>query len=134
MTEKKLDVKQLKSLTLAYMGDVIYDKYIREHLIQKGFVQPDQLHHKTVGFVAATSQSEVLKTWLSEEMLSEEELGVVRRGRNAKSRVPKNTDVMTYRYSTAFEALLGFHYLLGNIERLEQLVHHAIQNTEERSQ
>ncbi|QHS23923.1 ribonuclease III [Virgibacillus sp. MSP4-1] len=133
MTEKNLDVRQMKSLTLAYMGDVIYDKYIREYLIQKGFVQPDQLHHKAVEFVAATSQSKVLKTWLSEEFLDDEESGVVRRGRNAKSRVPKNTDVMTYRYSTAFEALLGFHYLIGNNERLEQLIYHAIQNTEERS-
>ncbi|MRG87995.1 Mini-ribonuclease 3 [Salinibacillus xinjiangensis] len=134
MLENTINAKQLKSLTLAYMGDVIYDKYIREYLIKKGIVHPQQLHRSTVRFVAATSQSVVLKDWLDKELLSEEEQAVVRRGRNAKSNsVPKNTDVMTYRYSTAFEALLGFHYLSGNIERLEELIESAIQNIEERS-
>lgn len=134
MSANQLDVKQLKSLALAYMGDAVYEKYVREHLIYQGTVQPQQLHKAAVRFVSAVSQANVLKYCLGADLLTEEELGVVRRGRNAKSGSnPKNTDIGTYRYSTAFEALLGYHYLLGNIDRLEQLVHLAFQFVEERS-
>ncbi|WP_053217633.1 Mini-ribonuclease 3 [Virgibacillus senegalensis] len=128
------DVKQMKSLTLAYMGDAVYEIYVRHHLIGKGNVKPDQLHKAAVAFVSAKSQAKVIIDWLENERLSAEEEGVVRRGRNAKSgTVPKNTDVQTYRYSTAFEALLGYLYLGGKKERLEQLVNAAITFVEERS-
>ncbi|MBO8157446.1 MAG: Mini-ribonuclease 3 [Bacillaceae bacterium] len=134
MEAKQLDVKQLKSLALAYMGDAIFEKYVREYLIYQGTVKPQQLHEAAVRFVSAVSQADVLNHWLNHEMLSEEEQGVVRRGRNAKSGSnPKNTNIRTYRYSTAFEALLGYHYLSGNLERLEELIDHAIQLVEERS-
>ncbi|WP_374099742.1 Mini-ribonuclease 3 [Sediminibacillus dalangtanensis] len=129
----EIDVKQMKSLNLAYMGDAVYEIYVRHHLIRKGNVKPDQLHRSAVAFVSAKSQARVITDWLEKERLSMEEEGVVRRGRNAKSgTVPKNTDVQTYRYSTAFEALLGYLYLGGNIERLEQLVAEAIAFVEER--
>ncbi len=115
------------------MGDVIYDKYVREYLIRSGQVHPQQLHRSAVRFVAATSQAEVLRVWTEQNMLSSEEEGVVRRGRNAKSNsVPKNTSVIIYKHSTAFEALLGFHYLNHHISRLEELINSAIQITEER--
>ncbi|WP_102029389.1 Mini-ribonuclease 3 [Salirhabdus sp. Marseille-P4669] len=130
----KQSVKQLNSLALAYMGDAIYEVHVRDHLIRNGGVKPQQLHRSAIRYVAATAQAVVIKRWLEEELLTEEEVGVVRRGRNAKSyTVPKNTDVMTYRYSTAFEALLGFHYLSGNVERLEELIDLAISNTMDRS-
>ncbi|WP_026569027.1 MULTISPECIES: Mini-ribonuclease 3 [Sediminibacillus] len=123
----EFDVKQMKSLTLAYMGDAVYEIYVRHHLISKGNVKPDQLHRSAVAFVSAKSQAKVINDWLEKDWLSTEEEGVVRRGRNAKSgTVPKNTDVQTYRYSTAFEALLGYLYLKGNTNRLEQLVAAAI--------
>ncbi len=134
MPEKQLDAKQLNSLALAYMGDAIYEKYVREYLLLKGEVKPHALHRSAIRYVAATSQAAVIQKWLQEELLTEEEAGVVRRGRNAKSHtVPKNTDVMTYKYSTAFEALLGYHYLKGNMERLEQLIQLALRNSEDRS-
>ncbi|SDK58604.1 Mini-ribonuclease 3 [Sediminibacillus albus] len=131
MTE--IEIKQMKSLTLAYMGDAVYEIYVRRHLISKGSVKPDQLHRSAVAFVSAKSQAKVILEWLGKQELTEEEQGIVRRGRNAKSgTVPKNTDVQTYRYSTAFEALLGYLYLDGKEERLQQLINSAIEYVEER--
>ncbi|MFC4405031.1 Mini-ribonuclease 3 [Gracilibacillus xinjiangensis] len=123
--------KELKSLALAYIGDAIYEIYVREYLIEKGNVKVQALHQHAVSFVKATSQAKVIHTWIDTDMLTEEEQSIVRRGRNAKSgSVPKNTSVQTYRYSTAFEALLGYLYLDGQKDRLKQLIDNAIEITE----
>src|SRR5690625_686974 len=109
----------MKSLALAYMGDAVYEVYVREHLLKSGQVKPNQLHQQAIHFVSAKSQSQIIFSWLEANYLSEEEERVVYRGRNAKSgSIPKNTSIQTYRYSTAFEALIGYHYLLGNEKRL----------------
>jgi ribonuclease-3 family protein len=124
---KMIDVKQLNSLALAYMGDAVYEKYIRHHLLLKGKVRPNQLHRLGTQYVSAKAQAKVILSLLENSVLSEEETAVVMRGRNAKSgTVPKNTDVQTYRYSTAFEALIGYHYLSDNHDRLEEIVKQAI--------
>ena len=128
--EKRLnmiDAKQLNSLALAYMGDAVYEQYIRYHLLQKGTVRPNQLHRLGTSFVSAKAQAKVVYHLLETSFLNEEEEAVLRRGRNAKSgSVPKNTDVQTYRHSTAFEALLGYHYLLNHQTRIEEIVCEAI--------
>ncbi|WP_027964775.1 Mini-ribonuclease 3 [Halalkalibacillus halophilus] len=121
----------MKSLTLAYMGDVIYEKYVREYLIRKGEVKPQALHSRAISFVSAKAQASVLNGWLADDFLTEQEQAVVRRGRNAKSSVPKNTDVGTYRYSTAFEALMGYLYSKEDFDRLDELVMQAIMHVEE---
>ncbi|GGA88469.1 Mini-ribonuclease 3 [Ornithinibacillus halotolerans] len=127
------DIKQMKSLALAYMGDAIYEVYVREHLLKKGTVKPNQLHQEAITFVSAKAQSSVLLDWLERDILDDEEKSIVSRGRNAKSgSVPRNTSVQTYRYSTAFEALIGFHYLSSNNVRLEELINLAIQFLEGR--
>ncbi|GAA0596860.1 Mini-ribonuclease 3 [Virgibacillus siamensis] len=129
-----LDVKQMKSLALAYMGDAIYEVHVREHLLRSGKVKPNQLHRSAITFVSAKAQAAVILHWLEHNSLSEEEEKVVSRGRNAKSgTIPKNTDVQTYRYSTAFEALIGYHYLLDNETRLKELTEWAIQFAEGRN-
>ncbi|WP_027953442.1 MULTISPECIES: Mini-ribonuclease 3 [Halobacillus] len=129
------DVKQMKSLALAYMGDSVYELYVRHHLLEKGEVKPQQLHQAAVQFVSAGSQAAVVQAWQEDRLLTEEEEGVLRRGRNAKSgSVPKSTNVQTYRYSTAFEAVLGFLYLSGRTERLETLIDYSIKHVEERSE
>ncbi|WP_163539027.1 ribonuclease III domain-containing protein [Gracilibacillus sp. YIM 98692] len=126
------DVKEIKSLALAYMGDVVYEKYVREHLIRQGKVQVQQLHQHAVQFVKATAQAEVIHYWLNHNILTEEEMSIVRRGRNAKSgSVPKNTSMQAYRYSTAFEALIGYLYLDQRHKRLEELIAQAIDFTKE---
>ncbi|SFM40664.1 ribonuclease-3 family protein [Gracilibacillus orientalis] len=123
--------KEMKSLALAYMGDVIYEKYVREYLINKGTTKVQHLHQHAVQFVKATSQASVVHHWIDTNQLTTEELAVVKRGRNAKSgSVPKNTSVQAYRHSTAFEALLGFLYLDQQHDRLELLIKQAIDITE----
>lgn len=128
---KELDVKGLGSLALAYMGDAIYEVHIRHHLLLSGQVKPNKLHKEATNYVSAKAQSAVLHYMLDEKLLSEEEEAVVRRGRNAKSgTVPKNTDVQTYRYSTAFEALIGYLYGSKQEERLNELIRISIQYRE----
>jgi ribonuclease III family protein len=130
--EDEIDVKMLNSLALAYMGDAVYEMYVRHHLIQTGAVKPHLLHKQATAFVSAKAQNRVIHSFLENDCLTEEELAVVRRGRNAKSgTVPKNTDVQTYRYSTAFEALIGYLYLLKRQQRMEELIHQSIQFIEE---
>jgi ribonuclease-3 family protein len=134
MTEsvKQIDAKQLNSLALAYMGDSVFDVYVRHHLLAKGGIRPNHLHNQAKQFVSAKAQAKVVLTLREQEFFSEEETAVLKRGRNAKSgTVPKNTDVQTYRYSTAFEALIGYHYLLKNEQRMEDIIFTAIRLTEE---
>ena len=133
--EKQSAIKpmELNSLALAYMGDAVFEKYVRHHLLLKGAVKPHLLHREATRFVSAKAQSKVIHYILEEGILDEEEQGVVRRGRNAKSgTVPKNTDVQTYRYSTAFEALIGYLFLSGRMERAEEIIRMAIDFIEEK--
>ncbi|WP_409290964.1 Mini-ribonuclease 3 [Peribacillus sp. SCS-37] len=121
----------LNSLALAYMGDAVYEAYIRHHLLQKGGIRPHRLHRESTTFVSAKAQSKVIHHFLDAGLLTEEETAVVKRGRNAKSgTIPKNTDVQTYRYSTAFEALIGFLFLNNERDRMEGLIGQAIQYVE----
>ncbi|MED3624846.1 Mini-ribonuclease 3 [Neobacillus thermocopriae] len=131
--ENTIDANQLNSLALAYMGDAIYETYVRRHLLYGGQVRPHQLHREGTKYVSAKAQCKILFQMMDEQLLNDEELAVVMRGRNAKSgTVPKNTDVQTYRYSTAFEALIGYLYLSGKTVRLEQLVHQAFNYVDQR--
>ncbi|PLR65803.1 Mini-ribonuclease 3 [Bacillus sp. UMB0893] len=115
--------KQVNSLALAYIGDAIYEVYVRHHLLSKGNVRPNQLHKLATKYVSAKAQSTVLHELSKMEFFSEEEMAIIRRGRNAKSgTVPKNTDVQTYRYSTAFEALIGYLHLEKNADRLAEII------------
>lgn len=124
---KLSDVKQLNSLALAYMGDAVFEQVVREHLIRSGRVRPNILHKEATNYVSAKAQATIVKEMLDKEFLSEDEQAVLRRGRNAKSgSVPKNTDVITYHHSTAFEAVIGSLYLSGQTERLQEVLHFSI--------
>lgn len=131
---KDSDVRQMKSLALAYIGDAIYEVYVRELLLERGTIKPNQLHQEAIRYVSGKSQAKVILHWLDGNLLTEEESKVVIRGRNAKSgSTPKNINVQTYRYSTAFEALIGYHYLLKNEQRLQELMTKAVDFLEEGS-
>jgi ribonuclease III family protein len=131
--QEKVNANQLNSLALAYMGDAVYEVYVRRHLLQSGKVKPNLLHREGTTYVSAKAQCQVLFRMMDENLLSEEELAVVKRGRNAKSgTVPKNTDVQTYHYSTAFEALMGYLYLTEETERLEELIIKSFSFVEEK--
>ena len=126
------DVDQLNGLALAYMGDAVYEQAVREHLLRSGRVKPNTLHRQATTFVSAKAQAMVLKRLTEEGFLTEEELAIMRRGRNAKSgSVPKNTDVQTYNFSTAFEAVLGWLYLKERQERTYEIIRYAIEIVEE---
>jgi ribonuclease III family protein len=131
--QEKVNANQLNSLALAYVGDAVYEIYVRRHLLQSGKVKPNHLHREGTKYVSAKAQCKVLFRMMDENLLSDEELAVVMRGRNAKSgTVPKNTDVQTYHYSTAFEALMGFLYLSEEIKRLEELILKSFSFVEEK--
>jgi ribonuclease III family protein len=125
--QNKVNEKLLNSLALAYMGDAVLETYVRYHLLQNGQVKPHLLHKEATRYVSAKAQSSVLHQMKEDGFFLEEEIAILKRGRNAKSgTIPKNTDVQTYRYSTAFEALLGSLYLAGNRERLEEIIQHTL--------
>jgi len=118
--ELQLPAEQLPALTLAYIGDAVYELYVRQSILQKGKKVHD-LHRLAINRVNNNTQSDLLRK--VEEELSEAEMAVVRRGRNAKgAQVPKNADVVTYRRSTGLEALVGYLYLTKQQERLEWLL------------
>ncbi|MCL0062642.1 Mini-ribonuclease 3 [Peptococcaceae bacterium] len=118
------DVNLLSPLVLAYIGDAVYELVVRRFLVAKGIAKADNLHKKAVEFVRAKAQAKVMLAL--QEHLKDEELRIVRRGRNAKSRTPKECKISDYRFSTAFEALIGYLYLKGDVDRLNyilQLIH-----------
>jgi ribonuclease III family protein len=108
-------------LLLAYLGDAVYELYVRYHLLAKGIVRPQDLQKEAIKYVAAVAQARVYRQ--IEATLAEAERDIVRRGRNAKSgSVPKHTKVSDYRYSTGVEALVGHLYLGNDLCRLTQLM------------
>ena len=118
---KEVDIKLYSPLTLAYIGDGIYDLIIRTLVINKGDKQVQKLHLETSALVNAGTQSKMMR--VLQEHLSEEEHAVYKRGRNAKSVSPaKNQSVTDYRRATGFEALLGYLYLKKDWERILTLV------------
>lgn len=128
-----LNVKQMKSLNLAYIGDAVYELHVREYVLGTGQVKPNDLHQKAITYVAAEAQAATVRHWMKAGVLTEVEEKVVKRGRNAKSgSVPKRLKVQVYRYSTGFEALIGYLYLSKNNQRLTELLQHAIQLINER--
>ena len=129
MTDK---TKNINTTALAYIGDAVYEIYIRKHCIEGGQHNVDVLHKKAVKFVRADGQALAVKTMMREEFLSEEEISLVKRARNHKSASkPKNADPVIYKLATAFEALIGVLYLEENTDRLEEVIARAIAIIEE---
>ena len=118
---KEVDIKEYSPLTLAYIGDGIYDLIIRTIVVNKGNKQVQKLHLETSALVNAGTQSKMMR--VLQEQLTEEEHAVYKRGRNAKSVSPaKNQSVTDYRRATGFEALLGYLYLKKEWQRILDLV------------
>lgn len=115
----ELNPDRLSPLVLAYVGDAVYELYIRTKLAALS-PKVHELHGAAVKYVQAAGQAAILHEW--EPILTEEEKDVVRRGRNAKGGVPRHADALEYRYSTGFEALLGYLFLSGQKQRLKELM------------
>lgn len=113
-------LSRLPGLTLAYVGDGVYELGVRRHLLSKGIVKADELHKAAIDYVNASFQSDFY--YHIEPLLNEEEQSVLKRGRNAKSPTrPKSCSVGQYRNATGVEALFGHVYLSGDEDRLKQL-------------
>ena len=121
------DIRSFSPLTLAYIGDVVYEIVIRTIIVEKGNAPVNKLHHKASSLVKAVAQKAAMEKILP--LLTKEEEAVYKRGRNAKSYTSaKNASVIDYRIATGFEALMGFLYLMGRNERMLELVKIAVNN------
>ncbi len=130
---KAVDVRTYSPLTLAYIGDEIYDLIVRTVIVGRGNTKPVHLHRAASALVKAHAQSQMMYT--IEPMLDEEEADIYRRGRNAKSvTMAKNATVTDYRRATGFEALLGYLYLKDELPRILELVKAAISNYDEKTE
>lgn len=117
----EVDIRTYSPLTLAYIGDGIYDLVIRSGVVGKGNTRAGELHKRTSQIVKAHTQAEMMEVLLP--LLTEEEADIYRRGRNAKSpTMAKNATMSDYRKATGFEALMGWLYLQDEFERLVELV------------
>ncbi|HZK28238.1 MAG TPA: ribonuclease III domain-containing protein [Thermoclostridium sp.] len=133
MENGKLDnmqVNQLSPLVLAFVGDAVFDLFVRSRLTMKKRESAHKLHVGTTKYVKAAAQSRISKEL--HDKFTDEEKAIFRRGRNSKSAtIPKHADVLDYRRSTAFEAVLGYLYLLGRQERLLEILNMAVKVIEE---
>ena len=113
----------INPLALAYLGDGVFEVYVREYLlVEKDITKPDLLQKAVVRFVSAKAQAAFMKEAIVNQWVSEEEISIYKRGRNAKNnRVMKNTSVITHNQSSGFEALIGHLYLLKKQERIEEI-------------
>lgn len=109
--------------TFAFLGDAFYELTVRRRLAENGgSYAADKLHSAAVRYVNASSQAKALRGLTKQGVLSEDELDIVRKARNRKPKsVPKHTDPVDYKFATAFEALLGYHYMEGREARAEEL-------------
>ena len=125
------DVNLINGIALAFEGDAVYSMYIRRHLIFQGFTKPNQLHREATKYVSAKAQANLISLMLEEGILTEKEEDIYKRGRNANSHTKaKNTDIVTYRMSTGFEAVMGYLHMTEAIERLEELIDWCIRKIE----
>lgn len=115
-----MNVLEMNVLVLAYLGDTIYENYIRHFLVNKGISNVDSLQKESINYVSAKSQAKFLKELIDINFFTDDEMDVIRRARNYRSnRHPKNCDIITYKHATALEAVIGYLDLINNNERIK---------------
>ena len=119
-------INTMSPLTWAYIGDAVYELYIRNYLTNTTNLKPNMLHKKAIFYVKASAQANILEGL--QDILTDEEKEVVRRGRNTQNHhLPKNANLDDYTHSTAFEALIGYLYLSKKEERLEEILKKSLE-------
>ena len=127
---EEIEVNQMSPLVWAYIGDSVYEQYVRNYLVTNTKYKPHKLHIEATKFVKASAQAKILEK--IESKLTEEEKDVVRRTRNTKNHhLPKNSNVQEYMYATAFEGLIGYLYLTKQEQRLENILSLSIEYVNE---
>ena len=118
-----MDINNMNILVLAYLGDNVYEYYIRKYLINKGIADVNSLQTESTKYVSAKSQKEIVDKLLESNFFTEEELSVFKRARNHKgNRHPKNCDIVTYKYATGLEAIIGYLEFTNNRNRIEEIM------------
>ncbi|MDE7447155.1 MAG: ribonuclease III [Lachnospiraceae bacterium] len=130
---KEVDIRTYSPLTLAYIGDAVYDLIFRTDVVLQGNTSANKLHNKTVQYVKAPAQARLIESIM--EDLSEEELAVYKRGRNAKPyTMAKNATMGEYKKATGLEALMGYLYLTDQMDRALQLIQRGLHNAEDKEE
>lgn len=123
--KNETEVNLMPPLVWAYVGDSVYEVFIRTHLVETTKLKPHKLHIEAIKYVKAKAQAEKLEEL--QDILTEKEKEIVRRTRNTENHhVPKNADSSDYMYATAFEGLIGYLYLSGQTERLNEILNKCI--------
>ena len=118
-----MDANLYNGLTLAYIGDAIYEVYVRKYALSLGLTKVNNLHKKVIEFTKGEAQAKAIKELIASGVLTEEEIAIYKRGRNSHiNSNRKNIDLANYLDATGFEALIGYLYLSEKIERLEELI------------
>ena len=126
---REVDIRTYSPLTLAYIGDAVYDLIIRTVVVQKGNTSANKLHKQTIEYVKAPAQAGLIEAIM--EDLTEEEAGIYRRGKNAKPyTMAKNATMNEYKKATGFEALVGYLYLTDKLDRILELIQIGLHKTE----
>ena len=113
-------------LALAYLGDSIYEVYIRKYLLDKGIEKVDELQKESINYVSAKNQSKFLLNMMDNNFFNDDEIDIIKRGRNHKSRNPKHVDVATYHNATGLETLIGYLYLSDNTKRIDEIMEYIL--------
>lgn len=122
-----MSINEINVLVLAYLGDTIYEDYIRKHLINKNIAKVNDLQKEASNYVSAKNQAAFLKTLLEKNFFTEEEQSIIRRARNNKSNShPKNCDIVTYKHATALEAIIGYLELSNNKNRIDEIMNEIL--------
>ena len=118
-----MDVRTLNGLTLAYIGDSVYETYVRRHMVNLGHTKVNSLHKQVIKYTSGGAQANIIHQLINDGILTEEEITIYKRGRNSSVNTSrKNISLREYLDATGFEALIGFLYLSGNIVRLEEII------------
>ena len=128
-----MDIREYDIKALAYIGDSVYELYVRKHIMENSHEQVNKLHKKAIKYVSAKAQAHVIA--VLENKFTNEEQAIFKRGRNAVfNTVPKNTDVITYKIATGFEAVIGYLYLINDTARLDYILAESIQAIENKKE
>ena len=123
--KEEVDINLLSPITWAYVGDAVYELYVRTNLVNKTKLKPHKLHIESIKYVKAKAQADILKEIM--DKLTDDEKEIVRRARNAENHhLPKNAEPEDYMYSTAFEGLIGYLYLCKKDERLKEILEMSV--------
>ena len=126
-----MNPREINTTALAFLGDAVYEIYARKYVMDSGQQNADRLHKAAIKYVCAAGQAKAVKSLMA-DFLSEEEVGLIKRARNRKTASKaRSADAVTYKLATAFEALMGFLYLDGQSQRLEEVVLEALKRIEE---